>query len=419
MVTPVNNQFVNVVTYQPAVTALLRNSFALVENSNKKFENFGSTILANRGSTVSFRLPTRMVADDTLYAQFNALQDRQETLTVDQAKNVSWAVNDPQRIFNLDGRGWMEEYGNSAAAELGTAVESYIATRAKDIYRFFGDGYTDLTSFGQLANAEAEYVSFGADMSDEFCVYLPPLTRAKIVNSGLNQFTPMRNDEMQASWKIGEFSKSKYYESNLLDQHTAGTVGQGAITLTVVSTDDPTGNNITQITCSGAPTSDADAIKEGDAMQFVDNVSGQPNLRFRTFTGHKVSDLRVQMVATADAASDGAGNVTLTFNPPLSVTEGNVNQNINVNVVAGMQIEVMPSHRVAFRITRKAMLLGMPKMPEKIPYPTNNKTDMDSGVSLRLYYGSELGTPNHGYILDCIYGSRIIPEYGQKLLIPV
>jgi hypothetical protein len=242
-----------------------------------------------------------------------------------------------------------------------------------------------------------------------------------IVNSGLNQFVLKRNEEIANSWWLGDFSEASFYQSNLLPIHVAGTVGNAnpATPLTVVSTNDPTGANITQITFSGATATDANAIKAGDLFQFQDGVTGQPDLRYLTFIGHTPSAQPVQFRATADAASDGGGNVVVNIAPALVSTNGSANQNITSNIVAGMQVKVVPSHRAGLVVGGRALFLAMPRLPEETPFPTAADHDPDTGVSLRYYYGSLFGQNQRGFVHDCIWGSTLVPEYSMRICFPL
>jgi hypothetical protein len=210
-------------------------------------------------------------------------------------------------------------------------------------------------------------------------------------------------------------------QSNLLPTHTSGTIGNstGASNLlTVVSTNDPTGANVTQITCSTPVTSDSSAILSGDLGQFVDGVSGQPNMRYLTYRGHVPSSQPVQVRAAATAASSGGGSVVLTLSQPLVSAPG-ANQNINNVITAGMQIQMMPSHKTGLVVGGNAFFLAMPQLPDEAPYATANKSDPDTGVSMRMYYGSIFGKNQRGMITDAIAGSLLLQPYSMRILFPI
>ncbi|MDD5211401.1 MAG: P22 phage major capsid protein family protein [Sulfuricurvum sp.] len=284
-------------------------------------------------------------------------------------------------------------------------------------FRYFGDGLTQLTSYNQLAQMIMLFKNFGA-VSHGIKVYLPDTVYPAIVGTGLNQFAPERNNDIAMSWEVGEFGtpRVKYYQSNLLPIHYAGTLGEAGTVLTLVSTNDPTGQNVTQLTFSGAGT-DADAVKAGDLFQFNDGVSGFRNMRYLTYIGHKVSANKVQMRATADAASS-AGSVTISITPALNWAGGQ-NQNLNQALQAGMQVTILPSHKAGLVVGGDAFYIAMPQLPDQRPFDTANEYDPETGVSLRMTYGSILGANQKGIIYDETHGSLVVPIYSMRVIIPL
>ncbi len=409
-------------TYQSSGLGVLENLFCLINTANKRFKDF-NTMQRNLGDTVTFDLPPRMVANlgSLVVASFEGVQQRVQNLTVGgadafgtvQAATVPFAFTAQDLIFNIDNNDYREKLELSAMTELGSAVESNVAkTILTAPYRFYGNGTDPINSFGQLAQAVANFRNFGS-VNYMTRGYLSDLAMPSVVNSGLNQFVLDRNEQLANSWQLGNFSNTEWYQSNLLPIQVAGTLGETAQVLTIVSID-PTG---TIITASGAG-SDSTAINYGDLFQFQDGVSGQPNMRFLTFVGHSVSGSPVQVRATTSAASSG-GNVTFSVYPPLISTVGNVNQNINNPVAAGMQILGLPSHKAGMIISGDAFFLGMPMLPDQEPFPTANKADQDSGASIRFTYGSTFGQNQTGFIYDAIWGASIVPEYSMRVCFPL
>ncbi len=405
-----------VITYNESNLALLLNLYAFISTSNKKFQRFNDDIPKNLGDTVSFDLPPRFTTTNSLVVSFQSAQQRVQQLTVNQQASTAYEFTAQQFIFNV--RDYMDVFGRSAVAEIGSKVEANVANLAEtNTFRFYGDGVTPLSSYLQLANALAFFRNFGA-AKENTKGYLSDLTFPPIVNSGLNQFTLERGNREANSWEIGRFSNCEWYQSNLLSTHIAGDVGNEAITLTVVSTVLNSEGGVIQITFSGAPASDANAIKQYDSFQFNDGVGSLPNLRFLTFIGHEPSQSPVQFAATADAASTSGGLVTVNITPPLQAASGQ-NQNITSPIVAGDQVSVLPSHRCGLIVSGNPLFLAMPKLPEEVPYPTSAMTDPDSGASLRQYYGSLFGQNQRGMVHDIIWGSTLVPEYAMKVALPL
>lgn len=429
-------------TYQRSNLALLENLNCFIATANTKFKDF-EKITANLGSTVTFDLPPRFTTAVGLVASFQPADQRAQPLTCDQATNTSYAFTAQERIFNVekDTESYMAVFGRSAVAEMGANIEANVALNANSHvpvysvvngqsvptgalhtesgpYRFFGDGVTSINSYQQLAQMIANFKNYGS-VKEGIKVYLPDTIIPAIVGTGLNQFAPNRNNDISMSWEVGEFGTPPvmYYQSNLLPIHTAGDLGQSQSTLTVTATNDATGNNITQLTFSGAGAADANAIKSGDLLQFQDNVSGINNLRFLTFIGHVQSNQPVQVRATADAASTG-GVVIVNITPALQSTGGGT-QNINQNIVTGMQVLVLPSHRCGLVVGGEALYLAMPRLPDQSPFATANEYDPDTGVSMRMTYGSLFGQNQMGMIHDCTWGSTLVPEYSMRIAFPV
>ena len=415
-----SNILQTVQTYQSSELAFLQNLFCFISTANTKFKDFEKRE-ANLGDTVNFDLPPRYTTTNSLIATFQDSKQRVQSLTVDKAVNTAYAFSAQQFIFNV--KDYMEKFGKAAIYEIGSQIEADVAQNCIEnhTFRFYGDGVTAINSYGQLATAMAYFRNFSA-VKDNARGYLHDIAVPGIINSGLSQFVMDRNEQIANSWELGRFAHTEWYQSNLLPLHVSGLIGNGASaavqTLTVVSTNDPTGAAITQITCTcdGSLSGATGVIKAGDVGQFVDGVSGQPNMRYLTFVGHKVSANTVQVRATADADASTT-TVVLSVFPTLCATQTQ-DQNINNNIVAGMKIKMMPSHRAGLITSGNPLFLAMPRLPEQVPYPTANESDPESGVSLRMYYGSLFGQNQSGFVHDAIWGSTMVDENAMRILFP-
>lgn len=429
-----------VITYNESGLAYLENLNCLISICNKKFKNFNDTE-KNLGDTIQLDIPPRSIAENGLVASFQGAEQRFGTLVCDQAANSSMAFTTQQFIFNV--QDYMEKFGKARAEELSAKIEANIARNSDSSvpvmtvnsqgqsiptgalhtesgpFRFYGDGKTQINSFNQLASMLALNAEFGMPNGMPKVV-LPNLAIPAIIGTGLNQFVPARNDKIANSWDLGTYngSNARYYRSNLMPIHRAGSVGNDELVLTVVSTDDPTGEAITTITCSGANVSDSGSIKSGDLGQFVDGVSGFSNMRYLTWTGHEECGVPVQFRMLANAGSTGGGQVTLQVYPTLSSVFGK-NQNLSQNIVAGMKITILPDHRCGMVINGDALFLAMPRLPDEMPYPTGTKTNAATGASLRTYYGTIFGKNTRGIITDAIWASYGQPEYLMRIAFPL
>ena len=435
------NTLQNVQTYQKAELAWLLNSFCGISLANKKFKNFND-FTANLGDTVTFDTTPRYISYAGLVITEQPSVQRLQSLVCSQAANVAAAYTDQQFILNV--RDYMERFGMAAMKELGSLIEADMlrnfvsGVRVNDPqnagfgttqvhsgpFRFYGDGVSPINSYTQLAQSVANFNDFGA-ATNKMMGILPVAAIPAIVGTGLNQFAMQRNNEIANSWELGKFAQTDWYESNLLPSHVSGTIGDTASPnniMTVVSTNDPTGVNVTQISFT-EPTSgtDANAIKAGDLFQFNDGVSGKPNMRFLTFIGHNVCQQPVQFRAIADAATvSGAVTVSVeTINGVGLVWAQNQNQNLNNAIQAGMTVTPLPSHRAGCLMSGDQFYLAMPRLPDESPFTTVNMTDADSGASIRHYFGSQFGMNNRAYVRDAIWASTLVSENSMRLIFPL
>lgn len=437
------NTLQNVQLYIKSELAWLQNTFWGIANANKTLEQFNDR-KGNLGDTITFDTTPRYISFDGLVITQQPSVQRLQSLIASQAKNVAAGYTDQQFMFNV--RDYMDRFGTAAAEELGTAIESDIlknivsgvigsdpqaagygvAQVNSGPYRFFGDGVTPINSFTQLAQAWANFTAYGASTHKKRGV-LPIDIVPAIIGTGLNQFAENRNNEISTSWEVGRFGGMDvdWSASNLLPLHVAGTIGDTAAPnniMTVVSTNDPTGANVTTITFT-EPTAgtDANAIKAGDLFEFNDGVSGQPNMRFLTFIGHKPTRQKVQFRAIADAATV-AGTVTVsiqTINGVGLVWAQNQNQNLNNAIAAGMTVTPLPSHQAGWMDAGNSFYLAMPKLPDESPFNTVFFKDKESGAALRHYWGSQFGLNNRAYVRDCVWGSTLVAEDSMRLIIPM
>ena len=411
-----DNILTQVITYQESGLAFLQNLNCFISTANTKFKDFDK-LEANLGSTVSFDLPPRFTVTNSLVATFQPAAQRVHNLTCEEQGSVSYAFSEQQFLFNV--RDYMEKFGKGAIKELSAQIEANVAQLCVTApYRFYGDGVAQISTYQQLAAAWAMFDEYGS-AKDNRKGYLHNLAIPGIINSGLQQFALERNNKDAMSWELGRFDECDWYRSNLLPVHTAGSEGQAASTLTVVSVTKDSDDAVISITFSGcAAANDADSVKQYDKFQFDDGVAGQPNLRYRTFIGHQVSGSPVQFKATANAGSTAGSQVTVLIDPPLKASAGR-NQNINFEIAAGMEVSVLPSHRAGMLTAGNPLFLAMPTLSKQTPFPTANQSDKDTGVSMRMYFGTLFGQNQQGIVHDCLWGKTLPGEYAMSMIFPL
>ncbi len=84
-----------------------------------------------------------------------------------------------------------------------------------------------------------------------------------------------------------------------------------------------------------------------------------------------------------------------------------------------MKIKFMPSHKAGVMYAGSPFYLAMPQLPDQAPFMTSSMADPDSGAAIRLTTGSSFGQNLTGSIVDSIWGAKLTPEYGMRMLFPV
>lgn len=420
-------------TYCDAKLGALVNQNCFIANTNKEFKEFNE--IKNLGATINIKLPDRSIASNGLVIAIDGVEQRLQPLICDQAANASHSFTEQDFKFGYEQ--YMDDFGLSRVMELGAKIEANLALNANSSvpvyrivdgqsiptgelhtesgpYRFFGDGETPINSTQQLVKMEAFFRNYGAAVGP-LEVFFDDIASVDVVASALNQFVPMRNEEFAASWDLGTFkgSNAHYFKSNFLPIHTSGSCGDSKDTLTLVSTNDETGQNITQLTFSGASGSGT-VIKSGDLLQFNPSTG----LFYRTFVGHTPSQNRVQMRVINDADKEMSGNVTVNIYPALVSVPGK-NQNLNKPLQVGMTAQVMPSHRCGLVVGGKAFFMAMPKLSNYRPYDSYTSVDKETKASLRNYYGNLFGKNQEAMVTDCMWASTVIRENSMRILFPL
>lgn len=407
-----NNELQAVQTYQTSLLAALSNQNCFMDPrvSNMRFKNFNK-MTAQLGDTVNFDEPFRYVTYDGLVATFQATTQRVRSLQVNKAKNTSIAMSAQEFIFNLEN--YMDRMAMGAMAELGAVIEADIASGIIDgAYRFYGDGTTPLTSFTQLATAQAYFRNFSNALSAPVGI-IDDISEPAIIGSGLTQFAPTRNNDIANSWEIGKVAEFTWFRSNFLPIHNAGAAGVAGTPLTFVSINS-TG---TQITFSGAGTV-TDLVKAGDLFSFPQDNGTDSALNYLTFTGHMPSQNFVQVRVTSDADSS-AGTVVVDIYPALIVDPTNSECNLTRALTTNDIATVLPSHRAGLIMSGSPLFVAMPMLPTTSPFISASANDPDTGVSVRVQHGELFGQNTRGVIHDVIWGKTYVPEYCMRLIIPL
>jgi hypothetical protein len=446
-----SNSLQSVRTFVDAELGLYQNinPFTSPEVVNTEYSNFQDQP-ANLGTSIRLQLPYTPYVNAGIKPKFQALEQNYIDLTVDQAWHNAIGINNFELIYNLKPEEYMNKYGKAAMKVMGDKVGSIIAKNANSSvpvqtvvdgelvatgdlhtesgpYLFYGSQNTAATvainTDLQLKEAVTAHLNIGCSGSD-ICMIIPDMAADAILTSMLSQYAGRRNDAITAPgnpWELPDLMMAsrriKIYTSNLLPQHVAGACGNDSTghTLTIQSLTVDADGGISAIVARSSLTSQSGALKSGDLIEFADAGSLRP--RYKTHMGDIVSSNKIQIRVTADCDTDGSGDATIPITPKLYVAPG-IKQNVNVAIVAGMTMTVMPSHRCGLIISDRSLYGCMPKLPETDPFESFVQTDPETNTSMRFYRGWIMDQGVKGCIRDLILGTLLVPKNSRRMLFP-
>ena len=408
--------------------------------SNKKFQNFSTTVAGVEGTTVRYQLPPKInVASNQGLGNvsFDAFSQRVQAIVCDQTEVAAYAFSSEDlalfsrattRAAAIELADRMTGFGiaDSAFSSIAQKMSFNLAQKyTESSYRFYGDGLTAINSQLQIAEAVNSMKDFGVGGGGEFKCVLPLTDSAPIVNSMLSQFVTRRNDDRAYDWELGKFNNTNFYNSAMIPIHYSGDTGTGGHIGTiqsVTSNIDPVTDeefSVVTIYWATAPQNDANAVRPGDLFQVLDEP-GIANARFLNTAGHTETNQPVQF-ASRGGHSTAAGVTTITTKNLLLHDATNVSPFRNVNRdLVGLTVKGLPNHRRGLIWNNDALYMAMPKLGDLGPgAQTAVATDSMSGASIRCAYGTILAEQQVGYILSSLYGIGAARDYLTAVIFPV
>ncbi len=418
----------------------LYNNLGTVRTLNLEYEGWTRPEqYGTRGDKFSVKIPTRLSVQsgltfDASAAGFGDYQERQMTISADQKKFVPYAISTPERA-TFNEKGLLNTNAKSALENIATEMDAFAAERvAFTGYRAFGDFNVQadqMTTVGEVTNASAIFRSFGACEASYYTV--PDGVGAKIVQSGLQQFTIDRNNELAMKGELGKLNGVRnmtFMESNVLPVHIAGTASVRTVNfsdgynITAVVVTAPS-NNVTSsqagttvISLSGGTNGDTIVLNDMIDIGFLNTANP---LLFQTFNGYKTSEQKVQGRVTVGGTFAG-GILDITIEPALTFDATNVDptRNLNRAIINGTDtLRVAKSHRAGLIYHGMYGAFVCPPLGDEDPYKTGYIKLPEIPISCRSYYGAVLGAATKVFIHDVIYGFGGAAEGLGRILLSI
>jgi len=366
------------------------------------------------GATVKVRRPVQFTVRSGATANVQDLTESTVDLTVQPELGIDFAVSNFELATAVrnDGsvdKAFKDRYLKPAGLRLAAELDYRIASALKNaVYNFVGTPGTGPTSISDILNAQVPMDNFACPRDGMRYAALSPTANAAVV-AGLatlfNDRTALTNQ-----YKSGVMETSlglDFIMSQNLPTHTVGALGgtplvngasQGLVN--AGATDNPYGASTALVT-DGWTAAAANRLKAGDVITIAGVNAVNPETKADTGS-------LMTFVVTADAASDGSGNLTATLSP--AIIAGGAFQNVTARPADNAAITVKTgtaSTTYAQNLLwhRDAVTFASPEqeLPGGMDMAYQASLADEGGVSLRFVRGFDITNNRFISRFDLLY----------------
>lgn len=329
-----------------------------------------------------------------------------ESLVIEKQFNVAFKVGSKEATLKLEN--FAQEVLRPAVQRLITKCETYIYDKAEtSLYFFTGSATADLNSYSSVSQAGVKLLEQGVDLNENAYFDCTVKDADAIKAAALSQFTPVINDNIYKTARVGHISYFDVFWSQLIKQHTAG-AGP-----TLHPSDSLTVNGAVAsgntIVLAGATASVTNYFLPGDVISIASVQNVNPVARDR-------ATRNAQFVITAAANSTGGGAVTITVAPSIISDSTSPLQNVTVAIPNGAVVTMVTSHNMNIAFTRRSGDIVCPPMDKLMTQYCANVTDDKTGIALRLSGQGDITNDVNIFRLDILIGGLWHPQYATRVL---
>lgn len=383
------------------------------ERNDSKFGVEGAKI----GTTLNVRKPPRYEGrrGQGLNAE-NAIESSVPlSLTTQYGCDLSFSSAD--LALSIDD--FSKRFIQPAIATVANAIDYDGLQLYKKIYNSVGSPGTTPTAILTYLQAGVALDNMGAAVDQLRSIVTTPTMQATLVSqtSGvLTFFNPQA--AIAEQYRTGRFGKQVFGFDWYMDQnaptHTAGQLGYNA---SAAAMNGSTAAGATSLVTDGWTNAIATRLKEGDVFTVGDNTYGwvySVNPQSRQSTKEYQ-----QFVCTADAASDGSGNLTATVSPAvyasgqLQTVDSLPANNATINPIAAASTV----SRLGLAFHRDAFCFASADLPTPGGVDMAARvSDKQLGMSMRLVRAYDINTDQFPCRIDILGGWAVLrPEFACRI----
>lgn len=376
------------------------------------------------GTTFNVRAPMQFTTRSGAVANVQDSNEFTVPLTLNPELGIDFDISDMQLVTAVGNGGsidqdFRERWLKPAGLKLAAAVDSgIISATYKSISNFAGTPGTVPNSAQTVLDAQAILDDYAVPRDGERVAALSPQAMSKLVGSMSGLFNDNKTvSEQNKTGLLKTFLGADFMLSQNVPTHTVGALGgtplvnganQGIIN--AGATDNPRAATTSLVT-NGWTAAVATRLKAGDVITLAGVFAVNPE------TKQSTGALRT-FVVTADAASDGSGNLTAIISP--AIIAGGAYQNVTARPATGAAITVVSG---AANTSYRQNILWHKDAIQFVSVDLDLPGGMDmaarasyDGLSLRFLRGFDILNNKRISRFDVVYGAALVlPDFALRL----
>jgi hypothetical protein len=419
------NALVTATVVTNEVLRIAHNASAFLGNVNTDYKDSWTGEL-KPGSTVKARAPVQFTHRDGETASVQDVTERTVDVSLEPLLGLDFAVGSTELATSIGSNGQVNKdfqmrYLKPAGLKLAALLDYRIATKMKNgFHQIIGTPGTPPATFADLLNAAVPLDRMSVPRDGMRMAAIEPGANAAIV-AGLSGL--FNNKEVLGEqYKTGIIKTGAGMDlamSQNVPSHTVGALGgtplvnganQGLIN--AGATDNPYAATTALVT-DGWTAAAANRLNQGDTFTIANVFSVNPETKAST-------GVLQSFLVTANTASDGSGNATITISP--AIIAGGAYQNVTAR----------PADNAALTITsgsasttytnniiwhRDAFTFVSPKqeLPGGMDMAYQASLADEGGVSLRFVRGFDITNNRFVSRFDILWGGAVtLPNFGVR-----
>jgi hypothetical protein len=393
---------------------VLKNNLVAAKLVSRNYDDKYGVVGAKIGDTLSVRLPAKYTVG---FGAPMTPQDFTETsvpVTLNRQAHIGLSFTSKELLLDIDN--FSDRVLSPAVSKLANQIDYDILQLYKKVPYYVGAPGTVPQELDIYLNAKAALADNSAPIDDKLNMVINPAMESRIVYAlkGLFQSSSQIAQQYEKG-KMGVAAGFNWFMDQNCPSHTVGDIDSGGGTPTVRA-----------IPAAGATALSTQGwgvgatLKEGDVIEIASRYHVNPA------NGVATNELQ-KFVVTADAAEDGAGNMTINVSPAITATGAfktvdsvpQIGDLISVFSKAAANFGDIDTaiHREGLAFHRDAFCFACADLPLNDAAKGSRVTDDQFGLSVRIMRDYDIMNDQNLWRLDVLYGVACLrPELACRVL---